>query len=73
MTGADLGEQDGALFRYLNASKRSVLGELDQNLDREGEAGAESEALIASADLLIEDLRPARTIARRCSSGTPAW
>ncbi len=51
-TGADLGGQDGALFRYLNASKRSVVGSLDEA------AGAESEALIASADLLIEDLPP---------------
>jgi len=57
VTGADLGEQDGALFRYLNASKRSVIGVLE-NLGREGEAGAESEALIASADLLIEGLAP---------------
>ncbi len=28
-TGADLGDQDGALFRYLNASKRSVVGALE--------------------------------------------
>jgi crotonobetainyl-CoA:carnitine CoA-transferase CaiB-like acyl-CoA transferase len=45
-TGADLGGRDGALFRYLNASKRSVVGTLD-------------EALLGSADLLIEDLAPA--------------
>ncbi|MCP4908551.1 MAG: CoA transferase [bacterium] len=44
---SDLGGEDGALFRYLNASKRSVVGALDQ-----------SEPLIASADLLIEDLSP---------------
>jgi crotonobetainyl-CoA:carnitine CoA-transferase CaiB-like acyl-CoA transferase len=51
-TGADLGGRDGALFRYLNASKRSVVGVLD-------EAGrGESETLIATADLLIEDLPP---------------
>jgi hypothetical protein len=46
-TGSDLGNRDGALFRYLNASKRSVVGTLD-----------ESAALIAEADLLIEDLAP---------------
>lgn len=46
-TGADLGDQDGALFRYLNASKRSVVGTLE---------GPESASLIASADVLIEDL-----------------
>jgi crotonobetainyl-CoA:carnitine CoA-transferase CaiB-like acyl-CoA transferase len=67
---ADLGGEDGALFRYLNASKRSVVGTLDAEL-RGGGAEAElrgggaeavsrgeSEALIASADLLIEDLPP---------------
>ena len=60
-TGADLGGRDGALFRYLNASKRSVVGVLDA-AGREAGAeaarrgGGESEALIASADLLIEDL-----------------
>ena len=27
-TGADLGDRDGALFRHLNASKRSVVGGL---------------------------------------------
>jgi len=47
-TGADPGEDDGPLFRYLNASKRSVVGSLD----------AGSEDLIASADLLIEDRPP---------------
>lgn len=65
-TGADLGGRDGALFRYLNASKRSVVGVLDgadrRGGDREADAEAareaESEALIASADLLIEDLPP---------------
>ncbi|MBW2230518.1 MAG: CoA transferase [Deltaproteobacteria bacterium] len=60
-TGADLGGRDGALFRYLNASKRSVVGvldELDRDADGENALGAESEALIAGADLLIEDLPP---------------
>lgn len=60
-TGADLGGEDGALFRYLNASKRSVVGALDE-VRREGDDQAaprgETEALIASADLLIEDLPP---------------
>jgi len=52
-TGADFGDSDGALFRYLNASKRSVIGVLDVK----GRA-APSETLVASADLLIEDLPP---------------
>lgn len=47
-SGADLGGADGPLFRHLNASKRSVRGTL-------AEGGAEVEALLASADLLIED------------------
>jgi crotonobetainyl-CoA:carnitine CoA-transferase CaiB-like acyl-CoA transferase len=44
-SGADLGGRDGALFRYLNASKRSIVGALDA-------------PLVASADLVIEDLAP---------------
>lgn len=52
-TGADLGESDGALFRYLNASKRSVVGSLGK-LD--SEEPSPMDTLIASADLLIEDL-----------------
>jgi crotonobetainyl-CoA:carnitine CoA-transferase CaiB-like acyl-CoA transferase len=48
-TGAELEGKDGGLFRYLNASKRSVVGTL---------ADAGSDALLASADLLIEDLAP---------------
>jgi len=60
-TRADLGGEDGALFNYLNASKRSVLGTLD-DVYREGDNDTarrgETEALIASADLLIEDLSP---------------
>jgi crotonobetainyl-CoA:carnitine CoA-transferase CaiB-like acyl-CoA transferase len=46
-SGAELGGRDGPLFRYLNASKRGVVG------------GLEDEGLLASADLLIEDLPPA--------------
>jgi crotonobetainyl-CoA:carnitine CoA-transferase CaiB-like acyl-CoA transferase len=67
-TGADLGGRDGALFCYLNASKRSVVGVLDEagrggdGREADGEAAragaGETEALIASADLLIEDLPP---------------
>ncbi|MCP5041103.1 MAG: CoA transferase, partial [bacterium] len=50
-SGADLGDQDGPLFRYLNASKRSVVGSLVA-LD------AQVDTLLASADILIEDLEP---------------
>jgi crotonobetainyl-CoA:carnitine CoA-transferase CaiB-like acyl-CoA transferase len=50
----DLAGEDGAFFRYLNASKRSVLGVLDEA----SADAAEIESLIASADLLIEDLPP---------------
>jgi crotonobetainyl-CoA:carnitine CoA-transferase CaiB-like acyl-CoA transferase len=46
-TGAKLEGADGALFRYLNASKRSVVGTLASEAD-----------LVASADLLIEDGAP---------------
>lgn len=49
---ADLGGEDGPLFRYLNASKRSVVGALDDPPN----FSAEGVALIAGADLLIEDL-----------------
>ena len=48
-TGADLGDRDGAFFRYLNASKRSVIGTLD---------APELDALLGDADLLIEDAAP---------------
>ena len=44
-TGADLGDRDGALFRFLHCSKRSIVGELDS---------PEVLELLASADLLIE-------------------
>jgi crotonobetainyl-CoA:carnitine CoA-transferase CaiB-like acyl-CoA transferase len=54
-SGADLGGRDGGLFRYLHASKRSVIGGL---ADTEGRHGGTSHALVASADLLIEDLPP---------------
>jgi crotonobetainyl-CoA:carnitine CoA-transferase CaiB-like acyl-CoA transferase len=56
-SGADLGGRDGPLFRYLNASKRSVVGVLDEaGRNWEGEGGTDE--LIAGADLLIEDLPP---------------
>ncbi len=45
---------DAGLFRYLNASKRSVVGRL---APRPGAAPA-VERLLAGADLLIEDLPP---------------
>lgn len=44
-TGADLGEEDAALFSYLNAGKRSVVGSLDD---------APVAALLANCDLVIE-------------------
>ena len=44
-TGADLQGEDGALFRFLNASKRSVVGAPDD---------PEVRALLADADLVID-------------------
>ena len=44
-SGAKLGDDDGALFRFLNTSKRSVVGELGD--------GAVDE-LVAAADLVVE-------------------
>jgi crotonobetainyl-CoA:carnitine CoA-transferase CaiB-like acyl-CoA transferase len=44
-TGADLGGQDSALFRFLNAGKQSVVGTA---------ADPHVEALLAEADLVIE-------------------
>ncbi len=47
------GDEDGALFQYLNASKKSVV------LDLESDAGRADLIRLASAsDLLIEDLGP---------------
>src|SRR5947209_7767027 len=46
-SGADLGGEDGALFRYLCASKRSVVGEV-----------VDAPALAVDADVLVEDLGP---------------
>jgi crotonobetainyl-CoA:carnitine CoA-transferase CaiB-like acyl-CoA transferase len=49
-TRAELGDEDGALFRFLNASKRSVVGQ---------PGDAEVRALIAGADLVIDGGGPA--------------
>ena len=54
-TGADLKGNDGALFQFLNASKRSVIGAHDDDVIK---------ALIANADLLVEDLGPASSLDR---------
>ena len=54
-TGANLGGRDGALFRTLNAGKRSVVGRLE-NLGSTNEA--EIRALVEGADLLVEDASP---------------
>ena len=56
-TGAELGDQDGALFQHLNASKRSVIGRLGDALPEGGGDDAIRE-LVASADLVIEDAEP---------------
>lgn len=48
-TGADLGDADGALFRFLNASKRSVVA---------SPGDRELSELIASADLVVESFAP---------------
>jgi crotonobetainyl-CoA:carnitine CoA-transferase CaiB-like acyl-CoA transferase len=53
-TGADLGGDDSALFRFLNTSKRSVVGDM-------GDAPVDS--LVAAALILIEDGRPGIDIA----------
>jgi crotonobetainyl-CoA:carnitine CoA-transferase CaiB-like acyl-CoA transferase len=48
-TGADLGGEDGALFRFLASSKRSVIGQ-------PGDAPVLE--LIATADLVVESFEP---------------
>jgi crotonobetainyl-CoA:carnitine CoA-transferase CaiB-like acyl-CoA transferase len=47
-SGADPGDQDAALFRYLHHNKRAVVGEPDDDSVR---------ALVASADLVVESFR----------------
>jgi crotonobetainyl-CoA:carnitine CoA-transferase CaiB-like acyl-CoA transferase len=54
-TGTDLKGNDGALFQFLNASKRSVIGAHDDDAVK---------ALVARADLLVEDLGPASSLDR---------
>jgi crotonobetainyl-CoA:carnitine CoA-transferase CaiB-like acyl-CoA transferase len=49
-TGADLDGEDGALFRFLHTSKRSVVGT---------PTDAEVEALVAGADLAVESFADA--------------
>ena len=49
-TGAELGGDDGALFKFLHSSKRSVVGSL---------ADADVQELIAGADLVIDSAQPA--------------
>ncbi|MCP5066875.1 MAG: CoA transferase [bacterium] len=51
-SSAELGDEDGGLFRYLHASKRGVIGRLDDDPSQE------FEALLTGAELLIEDLPP---------------
>ena len=48
-TGAELGGEDAALFRFLNASKRSVVG---------APGDVEILALLAGADLVIDSGGP---------------
>ncbi len=48
-TGADLGERDGAFFRFLHCSKRSVIGEPGDDAVR---------AMIRAADLVIDSFAP---------------
>lgn len=52
-TGADRGGEDGAFFRFLNASKRSVVLTLGSAAGREALL-----ELAASAQLVFEDLEP---------------
>lgn len=44
-SGQDLGERDGALFQFLNTSKKSIVGTLDD---------AHVDALLRGADLVVE-------------------
>jgi len=48
-TGGDLGDADGALFRFLNQNKRSVIGAPDDPAVFE---------LVRGADLVVESLEP---------------
>jgi len=51
-TGADLGGEDGALFRFLHHSKRAIVGDPDDPA---------VEQLVAAADLLVESFAVAES------------
>ncbi|MBM4265572.1 MAG: CoA transferase [Deltaproteobacteria bacterium] len=61
-TGADLGSEDGALFRFLHAGKRSVVGEPESDVVRD---------LIRSADLVVESFAPERFDAESVAADEP--
>ena len=61
-TGADLEGRDGALFRFLNFSKRSIVGALDAPAVR---------ALVAGADLVVESLPPGELDAAALARAEP--
>ncbi|MCP4242594.1 MAG: CoA transferase [bacterium] len=48
-TGAELGDEDAALFRYLNHGKRSVIGRPGDDAVLE---------LVSGADLVVDDFKP---------------
>ena len=50
-TGADIGTEDGALFRFLHTSKCSLVGAPED---------PQILTLVEDADLVIEDFRPSR-------------
>lgn len=60
-SGADMRGRDGALFRFLNAGKRALVGGLDDTAVRD---------LVAGADLVVEsfpgDAGAMRDLASRC-------
>jgi crotonobetainyl-CoA:carnitine CoA-transferase CaiB-like acyl-CoA transferase len=61
-SGADTSAGDGALFRFLNASKASVVGDLGSPAVRD---------LVAGADLLVESLAPGELEAHRLQELNP--
>jgi crotonobetainyl-CoA:carnitine CoA-transferase CaiB-like acyl-CoA transferase len=60
--GRDVGEGDGALFEFLNASKRSVTGDL---------TSPEVRALAREADLLVESFAPGVLESHRLHEANP--
>ncbi len=62
-SGAEIGEEDGALFSFLNASKRSVLGDL---------GSPEVQKLAATADILVESSEPGVVESRELHRLNPA-